>query len=350
MTREIVLDGTVINDDSDAFVIAEVGHNHQGRVETAMEMFRVAKECGANAVKLQKRDNKSLFTKALYNSPYTGEASYGDTYGAHRQALEFGEVEYRELMAYAREIGLTMLATAFDFASADFLAKLDMPLYKTASGDLTNTPLLRHIAALGRPMIISTGGAGLDDVKRAYNAVAEINPRFCLLQCTACYPVENYADMNLRVISTYRSVFTDTVVGLSDHESGIAMALVAYTLGARVIEKHFTLNRAWRGTDHAFSLAPAGLRRLVRDLRRSRLALGDGVKRRLAAEDKALYKMAKKLVAARDLPAGHVLTRADVAIKSPQDGLPPYRLDEIVGRTLKAALAEDDNITFDILG
>ena len=156
------------------------------------------------------------------------------------------------------------------------LAELDMPAYKIASGDLTNTPLLRFVAEIGKPMIVSTGGGTLDDVRRAYDCVAEINPQVALLQCTAGYPVENWEELDLRVIETYRELFPDAVVGYSGHDNGIAMPVAAYVLGGRIVEKHFTLNRAMKGTDHRFSLEPVGLRKLVRDLQRTRLALGDG--------------------------------------------------------------------------
>ncbi|MGD9206287.1 MAG: N-acetylneuraminate synthase family protein, partial [Desulfobacterales bacterium] len=138
--RELTIDGTKIHDDSDCWMIAEIGHNHQGKLETAKEMFRVAKECGADAVKLQKRDNRALYTKEGYNKPYENINSYGPTYGEHREALEFGWYEYKELKDYAEEIGIAFFSTAFDFSSADFLAKLDMPVYKIASGDLKNIP------------------------------------------------------------------------------------------------------------------------------------------------------------------------------------------------------------------
>ena len=346
--RKLIIDNFEINDGSDCYVIAEIGHNHQGSLEKAKEMFWVAKQCGVNAVKLQKRDNKSLFTKALYNSPYDHENSYGPTYGAHREALEFGRPEYEELIRYAGEIGITMFATAFDFASADFLAELNMPAFKIASGDLLNTPLLKYIAKFGKPMILSTGGGTLEDIQRAYFAIMAINQQLCILQCTANYPVEP-EDMNLRVITSLRERFRDIVVGLSDHQNGIAMAPVAYSLGARVIEKHFTLNRAWRGTDHAFSLEPEGLRKMVRDLRRVKLALGDGIKKPLPGEVKPLYKMAKKLIFAGNLPAGHLLTKADIAIKSPNDGLPPYEYDKVLGKKTIRPVQEEENISFDIL-
>ncbi len=349
MNVTITIDNFFLSRDGPkCYVIAEIGHNHQGDLNKAREMFRVAKECGVNAVKLQKRDNRSLFTRAMYDMPYDNENSFGLTYGGHREALEFGRAEYQELKRYAGEIGLTLFATAFDFRSADFLAELDMPAYKIASGDLKNTPLLRHIARLGRPMIVSTGGATLEDVERAYDLIMPINSSLCLLQCTASYPVDP-EEMNLRVITTYRERFPNVVVGLSDHQNGIAMALVAYTLGARVIEKHFTLNRAWKGTDNAFSLEPVGMRKMVRDLRRTEVALGDGVKRNYPCEAKPLVKMAKKLVASRTLPAGCVLTREDIAIKSPNDGLPPYELDRVIGKITRRGLHEDENITFEDL-
>lgn len=346
MRRSLTIGPDHIYDDSDCYVIAEIGHNHQGNLEKAKELFRTAKQCGVNAVKLQKRDNRSLYTSAIYNMPYNNEHSFGPTYGAHREALEFGREEYLELKRFATEQQLTIFATAFDFVSADFLAELDMPAYKIASGDLKNTPLLKYVAKIGRPMVVSTGGGTIEDVQRAYDTIMPINPQLCLLQSTASYPVEP-EDMNLRVILTYRERFSDVVVGLSDHQNGIAMALMANVLGAQVIEKHFTLNRAWKGTDHAFSLEPIGIQKLVRDLRRVRAALGDGKKRPLPSEDKPLFKMGKKLVAARDLPPGHVLTCDDIAIKSPNDGLPPYELENLVGKLLIRRLNEDENISFE---
>jgi len=346
--RKLSIDGKDIQDDSRCYVIAEIGNNHQGRLATAMEMFRVAKQCGADAVKLQKRDNRRLYTKAGYNKPYDHENSFGRTYGEHREFLEFGWSEYRTLMDYGKEIGVTVVATAFDFQSADFLAKLDVPAFKLASGDLKNIPLLTHIAAYGKPMVISTGGAAMDDVNRAYDAVMPINRQLAILQCTAGYPAE-FDELNLRVITTFRERFPNTTVGLSSHDNGIAMAIAAFMLGARIVEKHFTFNHTWKGTDHAFSLEPSGFRKLVRDLSRVQVAIGDGVKRPYASEVQPIVKMGKKLVAARALPAGHTIRRDDLAIKSPGDGLPPYDIDKIIGRVTCLPLAEDDDIVFEKL-
>lgn len=337
----LVIDGFKISDESECYVIAEIGHNHQGSVETAKALFRAAKEAGANAVKLQKRDNRHLYTREMFDKPYDHENSFGETYGEHREALEFDHSQYEELRQYAAQIGLTMFATAFDFPSADMLAELGMPAYKIASGDLTNIPLIEHVARFQKPMIVSTGGGTLEDVQRAYDAVMAINPQLCLLQCTAGYPCD-FQELNLRVIPTFLKMFPSVVVGLSAHDSGIAMAIAAFAMGARVIEKHFTLNRAMKGTDHAFSLERPGLQKMVRDLRRAHQAMGDGIKKTYPSEVKPLFKMAKKLVAARDIPQGHVVTREDVSIKSPNDGLPPYLIDQVVGkRTLRPICGDE---------
>ena len=348
MSRELIIPPLTINDDSDCYLIAEIGHNHQGNLETAKELFRAAKECGAHAAKLQKRDNRSLFTREMYNKPYENENSFGNTYGEHREALEFGHKEYRELHRYAAEIGITFFATAFDFRSADFLAEHNMPVFKIASGDLTNVPLLKYIARFQKAMILSTGGGMMIDVQRAYDEIMPINTQLCIMQCTAGYPPA-FEQLNLNVIKTFREQFPDIVIGLSSHDSGIAMALAGYILGARVIEKHFTLNRAMKGTDHAFSLERSGLRRLARDLQRARIALGDGVKKTYDTERVPVYKMAKKLVMARAVPAGHVLTSEDLAIKSPNDGLPPYEIDKVLGRVTLRPLGEDENVSLDDL-
>lgn len=346
--RKFVVNGKVAADDDTIYVIAEIGHNHQGKLAVAREMFLRAHECGVHAVKLQKRDNKALFCKSLYDSPYTSENAYGATYGEHREALEFGEAEFAELAPYAAELGMDFACTAFDISSANFLGKVGASVIKIASGDLVNTPLLRHVAKMGKPMVLSTGGGTLDDVARAYDAIMPLNTNLCILQCTASYPCEA-PDMNLRVIETYRDRFPDVVIGLSDHQNGISLSMVAYALGARVFEKHFTLNRAWRGTDHAFSIEPTGMRKLVRDLSRAVQAMGSPVKHCLPIEEKPLLKMRKKIVAARDLPAGTVLTQADLALRCPGDGLLPYLLDSVLGKTLAVPLAADAPLALEML-
>jgi sialic acid synthase len=349
LSREITIDNTPVGDATDSYVIAEIGHNHQGDLEKCKALFLAAKECGANAAKLQKRDNRALFTADMYDAPYENRNSYGDTYGEHRERLEFGRDEYLALKDYAAEIGITFFATAFDVPSADFLAELDMPAYKIASGDLLNTPLLEHVAGIGKPIVMSTGGGNIADVQRAYDLIMPINSELCILQCTSGYP-SVFEELNLHVIESYRERFADAVIGYSGHENGIAIAVVAHVLGARVIEKHFTLDRTWKGTDQAMSLTPAGLKRMVRDLKRARVAMGDPDKRALDSEQSPLKKQAKYIVAGRDLEAGHVLGAADLAYKiSRNAGLPPYAVAEVVGRKINKALGADQNITMDDL-
>jgi len=337
-----------IGDESKCYVIAEIGHNHQGSLDKARELFREAKLAGAHAVKLQKRDNRGLYTRAAYNKPYDNENSFGSTYGEHREFLEFGLQEYRQLQTFAAELGVDFFSTAFDLASADFLRDLDVPAYKIASGDLKSTPLLRHVASFGKPVVISTGGAVIDDVQRAYDTIMPINPQLAILQCTAGYPAA-FEELDLRVISTFRERFPGAVIGFSSHDNGIAMPVAAYILGARIVEKHFTLNRASKGTDHAFSLEPVGLRKMVRDLERTHKALGNGLKKIYDSEKAPITKMGKSLVVARDVPSGHILGPGDIVMKSPGGGIPPYELDKVLGRVTLRPLMEDDFLTFEVL-
>src|SRR5919199_5780032 len=213
--RRLTVDGFEIHDDSDCYVVAEIGHNHQGDVEKAKQLIHAAKDCGADAVKLQKRSNRALYTRAYYEQPYDNEFSFGPTYGAHREALELTRDDYRELQAYAREQEISFFATAWDFESADLLAELDVPAFKIASGDLLNTPLQRHVAAFGKPIFLSTGGGTMEDIERAADAILPLNPQLCILQCTAAYPAAS-EDLNLRVISSLRERFPELVIGLSD--------------------------------------------------------------------------------------------------------------------------------------
>lgn len=338
--RRLMVGEHVLDDQSEMYVIAEIGHNHQGDVEKCKELFRAAKASGAHAVKLQKRDNQALFTKDAYNKAYDNPHSFGETYGEHREFLELGWDEYVELKRFAAELELDFFATAFDIPSADFLAKLGVPAFKLASGDLKSLPLLKHVARFGKPMFVSTGGAMLEDVRRVCDAIMPINPQLCIMQCTAGYPPD-WSELNLRVIETFRKEFQDVVIGFSSHDSGIAMAIAAYMLGARAIEKHFTLNRAMKGTDHAFSLEPVGLTKMVRDLRRLRAALGDGIKRTYASERQPLIKMGKSLYASRSLPKGHVLREYDIVMKSPGNGVPPWDIDSFIGRRLLSDVKEE---------
>jgi sialic acid synthase len=324
---------STITDDSPAYVVAEIGANHQGDLDTAKKMIQAAALAGADAVKFQKRDNQALFTPEAYNAPYESENAFGATYGEHREALEFGRDEYIELMKESKTQGVEFFATPWDFPSVDFLEDLDVPAYKVASCDLTNTPLLSYIAQTGRPTIISTGGGTPEAVDRAAEIVQGAGTPLAIMQCTSGYPPE-FSELNLSVIATFRERYPEATIGYSGHDSGIAMALVAYVLGARIIEKHFTLNRAMKGTDHSFSLEPDGLRKMVRDLRRAKDAVGDGVKRAYDSEIAPLKKLSKMIVAKEALSSGTVLSEEHFDYRSPGHGVPPAHSHLLIGKKL----------------
>lgn len=332
-----------ISDSSKCFVIAEIGHNHQGNIDTAKNMIRAAAAAGASAVKLQKRSNRSLFTKDYFERSYNSENSFGDTYGEHREFLEFDRQQYIELQNYSSELGIIFFATAFDFESADFLEDLNVPAFKIASGDLKNIPLIRYLASFGKPLFISTGGGSQEDIDRVVTELKPMNVPYCILQCTAGYP-PSWDELNLRVISTLCQKYPEQVIGFSSHDNGIAMSVAAYALGARVIEKHFTLNRTLKGTDHAFSLEPQGLSKLVRDLDRLFLALGDGAKRQYPSEFEPLQKMGKKIVFSKNIGIGESITESDLEFRSPGDGISPWMLSEVIGKKLKRAILKEDTL------
>ena len=337
---------STISDQGPCYVIAEIGHNHQGNLKVAMDMVKAAADCGVDAVKFQKRDNKALYNKAMYNKPYDNENSFGLTYGEHREFLEFEWDDYVVLKELAEEKNVEFMCTAFDFNSVDFLEKLGITSYKVASGDVTNIPLLECIAATKKPVFMSTGASTLDETRMAYEAICKYHDEICLLHAVCSYPAQ-YSDLNMRVIETLKTEFPNAIIGYSGHDNGILAASLAYMLGANVVEKHFTLNHSWKGTDHKFSLEREGMRKQVRDLRRIDKCMGDGVKCVQDCEIQAKQKMGKALYTHRDLPVGHILSREDVEVKSPGDGLPPYRIQSIMGRKLKVSLPQETSISME---
>ena len=348
--RELVIDGTRITDDGDCYVIAEIGHNHQGSVEKASELIRSPQECGVDAVKLQKRDNRdALHPRAMYDAPYDHENSFGATYGAHREALELDRDGYIELQHIARELGVTLFATAFDAPSADFLAELEMPAFKIASGDLTNTPLLRHVASFGKPIFLSTGGATIEDVERAVDDDLPINPQLCVLQCTAAYPADA-EELNLGVITTFRERYPDFVIGLSDHQDGIAMALVA--LHARRASD----GEALHAQPHLEGHRPCVLAHAGGDAQaRSRPSAHPGRARRRRQEGRFRPRRARSQDGQdarrrarsrrRVACSGQTTSRRSRRRRRPA----ALRARALLGRELRRALREDEAITFDDL-
>ena len=269
------------------YVIAEVGQNHQGDMEIAMELIRQAKLAGADAVKSQKRDIRTMLTPDEYKRPYSSAHAFGATYGEHREALELSAGQHAELLQYARSLGIAYFCSPWDIPSAELLHRLGMPLFKIPSACVTHIPLLRTIGSFKKPVILSTGMSNLEEIDRAVAVLRGCE--LVVLQCTSAYPCD-FNVVNLRAMDTLRSRY-GLPVGLSGHHRGIAVDAAAVALGARVLERHFSLDRTLKGSDHAASLEPPGLARLVRDARAVEAALGSGEKDVLPCELPSLEKL-----------------------------------------------------------
>jgi sialic acid synthase len=276
--RSFTIRGRTITDTSPSYVIAECSHNHQGDFAIAQQMFRVAKECGADAVKLQKRSPS--FYVALREKGL-------DDYATLRESRELSKADYRNLSMIASHYGLAFIVTAFDVDSLDFLIKVGVDAIKLASGAIHNVTLLEQAQATDFSVIVSTGCATIHDVS---NAVWCERKNTCLLQCTSSYPCAS-SDMHLRTITEYRALYPATIIGLSSHHPSNFLEPVSYALGARIFEKHFTLSRDLGPGDHPNSIDPAGLRELVANLRAVEAAMGDGVKRFLPCEEEGRKRL-----------------------------------------------------------
>lgn len=332
MVSEFKLGNRKIGDSEPAYVIAELGHNHGGSLQTAIQLIDAAAAAGVHAVKLQKRDNKRLYTREMYAKPYDNENSYGATYGEHREALEFEAKQYLVLKAHAENHGMAFFATPFDIPSVDFLDRIGCPAFKIASGCITDIPLIDYAASKGKPLFISTGGCELADIDRAYDAVAKHGVPLCIMHCIASYPLMDYTLANMNVISELRKRYSDATIGFSSHESGIMLPVAAYVLGARVVEKHFTLNRAMKGTDHKFSVEPTGMQKMCRDLARIHQAMGSGSKHAHPCEQDPIRKMSKSIYSKSAICKGTAVGPHDLCFKSPGGGLPPHMAEELLGR------------------
>lgn len=336
---EIAIGHRLVGDNHPTFIIAEAGVNHQGDPDLARRLIDIAVAAGADAVKFQKRTVERILTREGLDAPYVNEHSFGGTYGEHRRQLELSEDTYWDLKRYADARGIIFLASAWDEESADFLEKLDVPAFKVASADLTNLPLLDHIARKGRPVILSTGMASQSEVDQAVEAIRSHHGDLALLQCTSTYPAA-FRDLHLRVIPMYRERY-GCVVGYSGHELGIAIPPVAVALGARIVERHFTVDRTLRGRDHAASLEPDGLRKLVRDIRHVEEAMGSAEKVIVPDEREVRRRLAKSLVTAVPIARGQVIERPMLTTKGPGTGISPARLADVIGRRAARALEAD---------
>jgi N,N'-diacetyllegionaminate synthase len=299
---------------------------------------------GADAVKFQTFSADRLAGVSAPKAGYQKQTTDpGESQKDMLRRLELDEEAHARLAGHCRDAGILFLSTPFDAQSADLLERLGVPAFKTASGDLTDLPLLAHIARKGRPMIVSTGMADLDEVA---SAIATIGDQGCddlvLLHCVSCYPADP-GDVNLRAMHTLAERF-DVPVGYSDHALGTDIAVAAAALGACILEKHFTLDRTSPGPDHHASLEPAEMARMIRGVRAASAALGDGEKLPRPSEAAARVTARKSVVATRALEPGHTLTAADLAVMRPASGIPPAARESLIGRTLARAVPEQSPI------
>jgi N,N'-diacetyllegionaminate synthase len=339
--------GPGVNIDSSVFIIAEAGVNHNGDESLALRLVETAAKCGADAVKFQTFSADKLVTQGAAKAEYQKEATgAGDQYSMLK-ALEMSEPLHRKLLARCAELGIEFMSTPFDEDAADFLLELGMRRIKIPSGEITNEPFLAFLGAKGAPLILSTGMASLEEITRAVEVIkvarlnAEhsepLNNALTILHCTSNYPAL-CNDVNLRAMQTIAAE-TGLPVGYSDHTLGIAVSTAAVAMGARVIEKHFTLDRNLPGPDHKASLSPDELAQMVRQIRDVEIALGSPIKKPTASELPVRELVRRSVTLVRPLPAGAVITREDVALLRPGTGIAPGALTTVVGKAVLRDIA-----------
>jgi N-acetylneuraminate synthase/N,N'-diacetyllegionaminate synthase len=332
------------------FIVAEAGVNHNGDPALARRLVDAAAECGADAVKFQTFRVDALLTRGAPKAGYQVETTgAGESQRDMLARLELSLEVLAELKDRAATHGLIFFSAPFDEESADVLDALGVALFKVPSGEITNLPLLRHVAAKARPMILSTGMSSLEEVEQAVAVIrAAGDPPLALLHCLSAYPAPA-GEINLRAMDALAER-CGCPVGFSDHTLGIEIAVAAAARGAAIIEKHLTTDTTLPGPDHRASLDPAEFAAMVRAIRAVESALGDGVKRPMPSEADTRRVARKSLVAARPLRAGERLAAEDILIKRPGTGISPADLDKAVGRRLTRDVAADDVIGWEALG
>jgi N-acetylneuraminate synthase len=331
------------------YIIAEAGVNHNGDLSLAEKMIRTAHKAGADAVKFQTFSAERLTTRTAKKAKYQLRAT-GSCESQYEmlKKVELSYDDFRRLSVIAKRTGIEFLSSPFDKESADLLESLGIAAYKIPSGELTNLPLLEYIAGFHKPVILSTGMADMGEIRESVRVLKQAGQKdIILLHCITNYPAP-LESLNLRVIETLRDTF-HAPTGFSDHSAGITASLLARTLGACVIEKHFTLDRNLPGPDHAASLEPAGLADLVAQVRLADLALGDG-KKTIGRDESAIRRVARKsLIAGVTIKKGEKLTDEMIFIKRPGTGIPPKFFHEVLGRRARRTIRKDTVIRWEML-
>jgi len=329
------------------YIIAEAGVNHNGDINVAQQMIAIADDAGVNAIKFQSFTAESLVTrkavKASYQKDTTGER---ETQFEMLKKLELNIDAHKILSSYCKKKGIDFLSSAFDLDTIDLLASLKINTWKIPSGEITNLPYLRKIGAFNQNIILSTGMADLGEIEDALDVLeAAGTPRqkITILHCNTEYPTP-MEDVNLLAMKTIQSAFPGVNVGYSDHTVGIEVPIAAVALGARIIEKHFTLDRNMEGPDHRASLEPEELKAMVSAIRNIEKALGTGIKKPSLSEQKNLAVARKSIIASKPVQAGETFTEHNLTVKRPGTGISPMRWDEILGKKADQPYNEDDLI------
>lgn len=329
-------------------IIAEAGVNHNGSLELAKQLVEKAVEAGVDYIKFQTFKASKLVTKAAKQAEYQQKniGKGGDSQYQMLKKLELSAEDHEVLIAYCKEKGIKFFSTAFDFDSIEYLHSLDLGLWKIPSGEVTNYPFLKRVAAYNEKTILSTGMCDMEDVRAAVETLYKnglFKENLILLHCNTEYPTP-FEDVNLKAMDALRKEF-DVEVGYSDHTKGIEVPIAAVALGATVIEKHFTLDRNMEGPDHKASLEPDELKAMVSAIRNIEKAVGgDGTKHVSESERKNIAIARKSIVAACDIKAGEIFTEQNLTVKRPGNGISPMKWDEVVGMTAKRDFAEDELI------
>lgn len=347
--KEIKISNKKINEKSTCFIIAEAGVNHNGKLELAKKMVDKAKEAGADAVKFQTFISEDLVTRDIpmeeYQKRNTGKK---ETQLEMLKKLELSRKDFIELKKYCEKKGIIFLSTPFDEGSVDFLEKLGVQAFKISSGDITDLPFLRYIAKKKLPMIVSTGASYLEEVKEAVLAIKkEGNNKIILLHCTVNYPCPP-EEVNLKSMITLGKEF-DCLIGYSDHTFGIMAPIISVALGAKVLEKHFTLDRKLPGPDQKASLEPEELKEMVKIIRDTEKALGSFMKKPQKSESEERKLGRRSIVARIDILKGNKISKEMLITKRPGTGINPKHLYSIIGKIAKKDIKKDSLIKFQYL-
>ncbi|MDI6452392.1 N-acetylneuraminate synthase [Peloplasma aerotolerans] len=326
------------------FIIAEAGVNHNGSIELAKKLVDAAKAAGADCVKFQTYISENIVSKNALKAEYQKTNLFFDeTQHDMLKKLELPYKDFLELKNYCKIKQIEFMSTAFDLDSIDFLQSIGMNRWKIPSGDITNLPYLIKIAEIGKPVIISTGMSTMNDIENAVKVLKDNGTKnLIVLHCTTEYPTP-FEDVNLIAMLTIKDVF-EVEVGYSDHTKGIEVPIAAVALGAKVIEKHFTLDRNMEGPDHKASLEPNELKSMIEAIRNIELSLGDGKKLPAESEKKNMSVARKSIIAKKSIKKGEFFNEQNLTVKRPGDGISPMKWFEVIGKIAPRDFDEDELI------